>query len=68
MNALDATAAVATVLGFPISASPFFESLNPKCKLKKWIIRIDDISTVVVSKGDMLEPEEMEKFLRLLQL
>ena len=72
---LNAVAEVSAVLGVPISAVPIglalhgtVQSFRPKSKLKKWSKRIEHISAVVVSKGDMITHEEMEEFLRMLEL
>ena len=46
----------------------FLQSFRPKYKLKKWSIRIEQISAVVASKGDMITPEKMTDFLKALQL
>jgi len=72
---LNAAAGISAVLGVPLAAIPVgftihgtLQSLRPKSKLKKWSIRIEQISAVVASKGDMIKTLEMEKFLRLLEL
>ena len=72
---LNAAAGVSTVLGLPLAAVPVgqiilsaVKSFRPNSKLKKWIIRIEHISDVVASKRDMITPEEMDEFLRLLGL
>ena len=72
---LNAAAGISAVLGVPLAAVPVgltihgtVQSFRPKSKLKKWSIQIEQISAVVASKGDMIMPEEMEEFLRLLEL
>ena len=70
---LNTASAISAVVGVPLASVPVglaihstLESLRPKSKLKKWSIRVEHISTVVVSKADMLTSEEMEKFLTVL--
>ena len=71
---LNVAAGISAILGIPIAAVPVgltihstIQNFGPKSRLKKWTIRIEQISAVVASKGDMLTPEEMERFLRVLE-
>ena len=71
---LNAAAGISAVLGVPISAVPIglalhgtVQSFRPKSKLKKWSIRIEQISTTIASKGDILKPQELEEFLGVLK-
>jgi len=71
---LNAAAGISAVLGVPLTAVPVgltihgtMQSLRPKTKLKKWSIRIEQISSVIASKGDMLTPKEIDRFLRALR-
>ena len=68
-----AAAGISAVLGVPLAATPVgftihsaLQSLRPNSKLKKWIIRIQHISAAVASDGDVITPQELEKFLKLL--
>jgi hypothetical protein len=72
---LNVVSTITGILGVPITAVPVgltiyanIQSFRPKIKLKKWSIRIEQISAIVASNGDMIMPEEMEKFLEGLQL
>ena len=72
---LNTAAGISSVVGVPLAAIPVVytiygtvQSWNPNFKLKKWNMRIENISSVVASKGDMITAEEMEGFLRLLDL
>lgn len=70
---LNTAAEISAVLGVPLAAFPVglaihgkLKSFRPKNKLKKWSIRIEQISATVASQGNMITPEEMEKFLIML--
>ena len=72
---LAIAAGISTVLGAPLAAVPVgfaihntFQSFHPNSKLKKWIIRIQQISAEIASKGDEIEPKELEIFLKVLEL
>ena len=56
----------ATNLGFSIHKA--LQSIRPYSKYKKWTIRVQQISAVVASHGDVMTPEELESFLRVLEL
>ena len=72
---LNVAAGISAVLGVPLASVPVgltihstVQSFRPKTKLKKWSIRIEQISSVIASKGEVITPEEMRDFLRKLKL
>ena len=71
---LTAAAGISAVLGVPLAAAPVgftihsaLQSLRPNSKLQKWVIRVQQIAAAVASDGDVITPQELEKFLRLLR-
>ena len=72
---LAAAAGISAVLGVPLGAAPVgfnilnaLQSFHPNSNLKKWIIRVQKISAEIASKGDEIEPKELEAFLKVLEL
>ena len=70
---LAAAANIAALVGVPLAATPVgftihnaLQSIRPNSKLKKWVIRIQHIAAALASDGDVITPEELEKFLKLL--
>ena len=63
---LNAAAGISAVLGVPSTGVPVGFNIHGT-RLKKWTIRIEDISSVIASKGDMLTNKEIETFLRALR-
>ena len=71
---LTAAAGISTILGVPLAAAPVgftihnaLQSFRPNSKLKKWIIRVQQISAEVASNGDEINPKELETFLKALE-
>lgn len=72
---LETTAEVTTVVGGILSVVPVvatihnaIHSLQPKYKLQKWSIRIDDVSDKINSKSHLIMHEEMENYLKMLKM
>ena len=68
-----AAAGISAVLGVPLAAAPVgftihsaLQSLRPYSKLKKWVNRVQQIAAAVASDGEIITPEELEEFVRLL--
>ena len=58
---LNAAAGTPAVSGGPLANTP-------RSKLTKWKTRIKQISAEVESKGDMITPEKLGEFFRVLEL
>ena len=76
---LATAAEIVTIVGGSVGAANVvgstiykaLQSLRPYSKYKKWTIRVQQIAAVVASaaaEGDLLTPEELEGFLKVLGL
>ena len=69
---LTLAAEIATLVGAPTNVGftihKALQSIRPSSKLKKWTIRVQQISAVVAAVGDAIEPDELHTFLKVLKL
>jgi hypothetical protein len=72
---LAVAANIAAVVGAASGASSAginihnaLQPFRPNYKLQKWVIRVEQISAKLASNGDMITREELERFLKVLEV
>ena len=72
---MDPASQLATILGVPLAAVPVgvavhsgLKGMRANSKIKKWAVRINDISRDVVASQDYLSNDEMNEFVQLVEM